>query len=182
MTYGSPSIVVDLDEGGAPYDWDFQLQSERQTDDIVEFICSSGEVVCAQLKMSLTNTGQLNENSVFKISGAGNVQLYGGFLTISNMGTAPTALLNPVGQFRGRGFNIDVPLEAALPALNSMLEYSGIQTARDRDPAARIRGMTLEDIRLLQFDVNNSAQTVAGLRMSSVDSLLLHSLLITSLQ
>lgn len=171
LSYGSPNIVTDLNEGGAPSDWCFQMQSERVPATIAEFLCGSGEVVCPHLKMSLTNTGQTNKAGVFSITGGGNVQLYGGFLTISNMGTAPAELMSPIGHWRGRGFDIDVPLAAALPAAGAMLEYSGIQTARDREPAARPHGMTIEAAPLLQFAENNISQTQAGLRANSSDTL-----------
>ncbi len=159
LTYGSPSFVINLDNGGAIYDWLVQFQAEREVDDQITFLRSSGAAVLPNINILTTQTSQNAKRSIFRISGAGQVELNSGSLVVSNMGTAPSdSVFSPQASFRARNFSIAVPLSAALPTPASMLAYSGTMTAFNRFPAPVQYGYGIE------FPTSSTALTAAGLR------------------
>ena len=116
LSYGSPTFEIDLITGGAPANWDINYQSERNVDKQITFVLDTGTVVLQNLNITSANLNQTAETSIMWIDGAGTVRLDGGYLTVPNMSTAPSAgLMSPASQFDCQSFNITAALSAGLP-------------------------------------------------------------------
>lgn len=134
LTYGSPCIKID-GEGPPPYDWRLHLQFERHADKPVTVSLPTGTMVFPQLHLQATNTQQSPKTSVVWVDGTGQLTLSGGSLRISNMATPPAqSVLAPQAQIARDGFDIDVPLQAALPSPSLLVRSSGRDFASDRTP------------------------------------------------
>lgn len=168
LSYGSPSIVTDLNNGGGPYDWNLLVQTERHNDKPFTFNLTSGTVVLPMITIRSTNTSQTAETAIMFINGGGTIRLDKGQLAISNMASAPSgSVLSPQAQFNARDFDISVPLAAALPTVSSMAGYSGRMTAQDRNPVTTLHGFGLRGTGNVEFATSSTALTTGGLRWAN---------------
>lgn len=165
LTYGNRVFVIDRDNGGDIRNWKINAQFERQVDQPIEFIVTSGVGVASGLYFHLPNISQDSHTSVFKVTGAGQMRVDGGELVIENMATAPSSgVLDDPANYVLRAFDFEVPLEAAVSNVLSVTNYSGKITAHDRFPVVEYYGPSLSNVDRMTFGPAASGLTGVGIR------------------
>ena len=171
LSYGSPSIEIDLDNGGFAGNWDVDFQSERHTDKQITFTLTSGTVVCQQLNITCANISQSAETSIMWVEGGGIVRIDGGKLVVANMSSAPSGgALSPAAQFNLQGFDISMPIASALNNPNDFAAFEGRLSSFDGAVTTTVYGEAIADVGQILMSPS-STLTSPGIRYSSNNSL-----------
>lgn len=168
VTYGGSTAIIDGDGGSPPREWQFAFQTERDAPVVLEIRKTSGTMTCPEMYFYNPMHEQVAHDAVVKLVGAGTVVFNGGCMRISNMSEAPTnGLFSPWSSFTFRGYDIAVPLEAALTNGGGLpATYTGTTFAADRLVKLKHHGSYLEDFEGATFGTNGTVLTEPGIRYS----------------
>lgn len=136
LTYGSPGIVWDLDNGGSTNDFSLHCQFERALETLIEFRRTSGTAILWNMEFDFPQQNQPVSGTSIKIVGAGTVQFRGCKLKflVSNPADEGFDIFGPAGQYEFRGADFQVSLLQYLPPISSFAAFQGKVTAWDQTP------------------------------------------------
>ena len=130
LTYGSPAIIMDLDNGSGISDLDIDAQVEASPDSIVRMDCTASKVI-QNSRWHFLNASQDNADHIFGRTGVGGTVRFDNVeIDVVSMSTAPTnGVFEDPTEISLRNANIQSYLSASLNTISDFIEFSGVQYA-----------------------------------------------------
>lgn len=134
LSFGSPTIVFDLDNGGASTNMDMAFSAERSPPSVIRLLAKRNHIL-THWSIKSANYAQKNDEAFIEIKGPGTIRFFDSDLSVSQMIEPPKALLSPASQFHLSGTRLSVPLSASLPPDSVARNFGATFCARDRTPS-----------------------------------------------
>ena len=133
LVYGSPHVVIDMDNGVPIRDFEIEMLNERDPMSVFGVYQGSTSRAVQGFRARMLNYNQTIVNEVMTVNGSANIAFDGGHIHVVNMGTAPVnGIFSDPSKISLRNFTIEVPKEAALNAASGYAAYVVDEIAYDR--------------------------------------------------